>query len=315
MIVDDAKKRGLDERVVIVSVTYNPDTVMFLAQMAVVAEMNCTYIVVDNGSSAIFRDWLANHATGDVRVILLESNRGIAAAQNIGISAAREFNGSHVLLLDHDSVPHPGMVNELLHAMSGKVSQGTKVAAVGSRWVDATSGRAAPFVRIGWFGYRGTVCGETVQETIEVDLLLSSGMLISMKAWEAIGPLREEFFIDHVDTDWCLRARSAGWSLFGVCNAVLDHALGERAIRIWVGRMRSLYVHSPERLYYNVRNAVALTKLDSTPMRWMLAELPRLCGLTLVYVGFVSPRLGYLSMILRAVRDGLAGRMGPFKRA
>ena len=93
-----ARKNGYDAKVVVVSVTYNPpDTAIFLTQMVSIAEMNCTYIIVDDGSSSIFREWLASHALSNVRVILLEKNRGIAAAQNIGISAARECNGSHII--------------------------------------------------------------------------------------------------------------------------------------------------------------------------------------------------------------------------
>jgi rhamnosyltransferase len=302
-------------KIVVVAVTYNPDTAKFLAQMMAIARMDCEYIIVDNGSSAAFKSWLASHAIGGVQVIWLESNRGIAVAQNVGIGAARKFAGSHVLLLDHDSVPHPEMAGALLRAMNDKVAQGLRVAAVGPRWGDFRPQHAASFVRIGWFGYRKTDCGSATQGAIEADLLLSSGMLIGMNALDAIGPMREEFFIDHVDTDWCLRARTAGWSLYGVCNAVLDHALGERAVRIWIGRKRSLHVHSPERLYYYMRNAIALARLDSTPVRWCLAELPRLCGLAVAYVGFVSPRIDYLRMICRGVCDGLAGRMGALKRA
>ena len=306
---------GLGEKVVVVSVTYNPDTAAFLAQMMAVAAMNCTSIVVDNGSSADFREWLSRNTNGDMRVILLEGNRGIAAAQNVGVNAAQDCIGSHVLMLDHDSVPRPGMVGHLLRAMNDKVSQGIQVAAVGPLWVDAQSGRAASFVRLGWFGYRRAACSEAPQAVIEADLLLSSGMLIDLRAWNAIGPMREELFVDHVDTDWCLRARSAGWSLYGVCGAMLDHSLGERAIRIWAGRMRTLYVHNPERLYYYLRNAISLAKFDSTPVRWTLAELPRACGLLAMYLLFVAPRLSYLIMICRAVRDGVSGHLGPLNRA
>ena len=39
-------------------------------------------------------------------------------------------------------------------------------------------------------------------------MLISSGCLIPLSAIDTIGEMDEELFIDHVDTDWFLRAKS-----------------------------------------------------------------------------------------------------------
>ncbi|WP_375450212.1 glycosyltransferase [uncultured Devosia sp.] len=43
-------------------------------------------------------------------VIALDENKGIAKAQNIGIAHAQERRVEYILLLDQDSVPSNGMV-------------------------------------------------------------------------------------------------------------------------------------------------------------------------------------------------------------
>ncbi|MFP3480127.1 glycosyltransferase family 2 protein, partial [Burkholderia sp. SIMBA_057] len=78
--------------------------------------------------------------------------------------------------------------------------------------------------------------------------------------------MNESFFIDHVDTEWCLRANAAGYALFGVCAARLDHELGDRIVRLWAIRWRAVPVHSPVRMYYMFRNTIRL--LAATPMCW-----------------------------------------------
>src|ERR1700675_739194 len=69
-------------------------------------------IVVDNasvdGSAAAARRW------PDVQVINAGVNRGFAAANNIGIRASR---GSHLLLLNSDTIVPAGAVDRLLDAL------------------------------------------------------------------------------------------------------------------------------------------------------------------------------------------------------
>ncbi|AUP76470.1 hypothetical protein CWS02_09555 [Enterobacter sp. EA-1] len=48
-------------------------------------------------------------------VLLLSENVGIAAAQNMGIAEAAKHSCSHVLFMDHDSIPAHDMVSVLLH--------------------------------------------------------------------------------------------------------------------------------------------------------------------------------------------------------
>ena len=41
--------------------------------------------------------------------------------------------------------------------------------------------------------------------------------------------MKESYFIDNVDLEWCFRAKSLGFDLVGTDAAVLYHAIGERS--------------------------------------------------------------------------------------
>ena len=101
-------------RVVAVVVTYNPGDIATL--LASLSEQCAAVVVVDNGSSNSEQVRASCEKARAIYVGLGE-NCGIAAAQNIGIDWARERGASHVLLMDHDSMPAPDMVTLLLDGL------------------------------------------------------------------------------------------------------------------------------------------------------------------------------------------------------
>lgn len=135
-------------------------------------------------------------------------------------------------------------------------------------------------------------------------------MLISTKAIEAIGEMDEDLFIDHVDTEWCLRARFRGFRLFGVCSALLEHDLGEDALKVWFGRWRQVHRHKAFRYYYIFRNTVLLARRGYTPIRWMLFEIWRLLGLIAIFGLLGRGRGEHFKMMMKGLRDGLHGVAG-----
>jgi GT2 family glycosyltransferase len=64
-------------------------------------------VVVDDGSDAPMRDWIAGQAGGPVRVIHQPRNTGRAAARNAGFRAAR---GRAIVFLDSDVTVVPGFL-------------------------------------------------------------------------------------------------------------------------------------------------------------------------------------------------------------
>jgi rhamnosyltransferase len=238
-----------------------------------------------------------------VNVALLRQakNIGVGAAYNLAAHWACEQGATHLLLLDQDSVPACGMVAALMEGFE----QPGPVAAVGPLWRDSRTREDGFFVRLAGWGARKYK--PAAGEIVPVDFLISSGSLISLAALADIGPFDESLFIEHVDTDWALRAAAKGYRLYGVANARLDHALGDAALSASpLGlHQRRFFLYKPERNYYLFRNSIALWRRHYAPWRWIIHDVRRTFLLMLFYALFVPPRLARLRSMLRAVRDGL----------
>jgi rhamnosyltransferase len=183
------------------------------------------------------------------------------------------------------------------------------VAAVGPRLVDRRSRASTPFVRIGVMGVRRLACDGAPGQAHETDFLVASGALIALPVIEAVGPMEEGLFIDNVDLEWCFRARARGYALLGVCDAVLEHSVGDQVVHV---AGRALYRHGPLRQYYIMRNRIALYRRPYSPWGWVVQDFLRL-WVKLVLFGLVfAPRRENLRMMARGLVDGLKGRSGPF---
>lgn len=297
-------------RVCAVCVTYNPSRTGVERVVDSTIKQVDGLVVVDNGSNPELHAWLISLSESrGFRLILLEKNLGVAAALNRGVEAAVEGCFDTVLLLDHDSVPDVDMVERLVEATVDLQKSGQRVGAVGPQCVDASTGRSAPFVRLGWFGLRRQICDEGMT-SCRADLLITSGSLIKSSVLENVGPMDESLFVDHVDTDWCLRARAAGFRQYGVCRARLIHSLGERGQEIWLFGHRVVHLHSAPRIYYYVRNAILLMRKSFSPWSWIIAESVRVAALIVFYLTLASSKRDYARMIGRGILDGLSGVAG-----
>lgn len=235
-------------------------------------------------------------------------NAGLATAQNLGCDRAMECGATHVLLMDQDSVPDSGMVSVLFEALEQAQSTGRKVAAAAPRYRDARHrGSASRFVRVRW---GRAMLLPTDAPVVDPDVVVSSGMLIAATSLRAIGPMDSSLFIDHVDTEWCLRARHLGYSFCGVNNAYMTHRLGDAWVKPWHCRGEGLVVHTPERYYFMFRNGLLLQRRHYVTMRWRILETKRLLYLFVVY-GFALPSgAKRLYWMWRGLRDGIAGVTG-----
>lgn len=291
-----------------VVVTYHPDSGKLFELLSALAPQVTSIVIVDNGSDARVLDSVLGTCLNEVELIFLERNLGIAAAQNIGISRAKEMQAEYVLLSDQDSVPDHLMVHELLKAAEKiSVEQG-QPACFGPRYLDSRQKNPPPFLRIRGFKLERCICA-TEDSIVPVDYLIASGCLIPMSVLERVGGMREDFFIDYVDIEWGLRARRLGYQSYGVCAAKMAHTLGDEPVNFFG---KNIPLHSPLRHYYHFRNAVALYKEGWVPGNWKMVDGWRLCLKYVFYSLFVKSRVEQWRMMTIGVWHGLRGRAGKF---
>lgn len=295
-------------RLLSVIVTYHPDVKRLVDVLTILSGKVDSVFVVDNGSSFSDESNVLLASFPNVSLISLFENTGIAFALNVGIQRARELNATHILLMDQDSLPRSDMIS--LMSAHLEVFKGEEpVAAIGPRFIDVNNGAISQHVHFEALRIGRIPCPEKTPY-VPTDFLITSGSLIPLHVLDDVGPMDETLFIDHVDTEWCLRAKSKGYELLGDCEALMEHDLGEYRKRIWFFRWREVPVHKAFRYYYIFRNSVLLYRRKYIPWSWIRIDLIRLIqifGFTLL---FGPDRLGKIAMMFRGVRDAFLGKTG-----
>ena len=168
----------------------------------------------------------------------------------------------------------------------------SNIAAVGPIYMDTRTQLLSHF-KVSRFSVPYRYSPETTnpsQKAVIVTFLISSGALIPMKALLDFCGMRSNYFIDHVDTEWCFRARSRGYKLLGVPDAVMQHSLGDKVKRIWLFHMRNVAYHSPLRDYYMFRNTLLMIRDVEIPFIQRILLLVRLVQFKLYFLVFAQER-------------------------
>ncbi|VVN03074.1 glycosyltransferase family 2 protein [Pseudomonas fluorescens] len=293
-----------------VIITYHPELESLKVLVNSLAPQVESIVIVDNGSSESLSNFaVAQSHIENLSVLSLGENFGIGYAQNVGIEYAQKAGVKYVALFDQDSCPEQGMISTLCAAAADIQSAGVKLAAVAPCYKDTQGGVLSTFVRVGVFGFK-RIALVSDGRPIEADFLISSGSLIPISTITDIGGVDASLFIDHVDTEWCFRAKARGYKLYGISNAIMLHSLGDHRIRFWFLRWRTVPYHSPFRYYYMFRNSLLLQRRSYMPFNWKMADFCRCIRAALFFGIFSSSRISCLAMMIKGIKDGIAGVTG-----
>ncbi|MBO2544283.1 glycosyltransferase family 2 protein [Salegentibacter sp. BDJ18] len=168
--------------------------------------------VIDNASIPKDRAYLKGQIPQE-NLILNEVNIGYAGGNNIGIQLAIERNFEFVLLIN----PDIRLDKECISSLLKTIEKDEKVGVIGPRicyrkdpdlifsdggFVLEKKGYAAPHIN-----YNKRINETTNPGVHEVDYVSGSCFMLSTKVVEAVGKLREDFFLYYEETEWCLRIR------------------------------------------------------------------------------------------------------------
>lgn len=284
-------------------VSFEPDIAVLLALVGQIGAQT-DFILVDNASSAA-ADFIARvQATARCRSVhSLARNIGLAAAMNIGLEEAAATGYGFAVLFDQDSqIPVSFFADMQKSYLEATRLCGERVAAVGPRVVSPRNNKAMPFKLFTRVFNRSDRAIPGSKQLYYAEFLISSGCLINLTHLSAIGLMRESYFIDNIDLEWCFRACSKGYLVVGTDQAVLHHSIGVEDDSAWV-RAGLVVSHSPLRSYYSTRNRFALYREAYAPLAWKLRDFPRFLLKTLWLLLFSAQRAEYLHNIRRGFAD------------
>lgn len=284
-------------------VTYNPELTVLLKLLGQLNK-ETDFIVIDNGSEKI--DRLVDSITVYSRcqkLIRQPNNLGLAKALNIGIRWIEQRSYRFALLFDQDSGLCDLFVRSMLAAFDEASAVGKeKVAAVGPRIINPQNMRQTKFKLFNRVFFRSDRFFFTSKNHYRADFLITSGTLLPLQNLDDIGIMKESYFIDNVDLEWCFRAKSKGYALVGTDQAVLYHAVGEKSTNplVLAGIMAQ---HNPSRSYYSSRNRVHLYRTAYSPLGWKLRDMFRFLIKTSWLLLSSAERKQYWHHISRGIRD------------
>lgn len=186
-------------------------------------------VVVDNGSV----DGTADVAERRPEVTVVRStNTGFASGINTGVRHA--VVDATILVLNPDATMAPGSVSAMMDVL-----QRTGVGIVAPRMYEADGSlspslrREPSLMRAGGLSFTGLAAfAERIEDPQEyeheheVDWAVGAVMLISRPCFDALGGFDETFFLYSEETDFCLRAKDAGWRTMFTPAAQVMHIGG-----------------------------------------------------------------------------------------
>ena len=221
-----------------------------------------------------------------ISISWLDENTGLGHALNIGIQRAQVLGFNWLITMDQDSVVHTTMIQKYIAA----ISQTPSIKCLTPNYKEHNQ--------------------VTKPKILKVNYAITSGNLVQMKVFDKIGMYNENLFIDGVDFDFSLRVRSAGWNIYYVTGAYMNHELGLKPCNLPIfGRFHTY--HSPIRRYYIFRNYFYLSqeyifKFPNFVIKSTIAHLGSV--MTILILG--DRRLASIKYILRGFLDYIRNYKG-----
>ncbi len=214
---------------------------------------NFQVIVVDNGSTDGSVEKLKAEFP-DILLIGNKENLGFTGGNNAGMREALKSDPSYIMLLNNDTVVDRDMLSELVRV----IGSDPKIGMVGPKiyyydrkdvvwsagtWHDRLLHR---FKLIG----RGQKDRGQFSKQRDVDELTACAMLIRREVIEKIGYLNDDYFRTSEDSEYCIRAKRAGYRLVFVPTSVIWHKVSSTT----GGE------ESAQNVFYSTRNTLYLVK-------------------------------------------------------
>ncbi|MBB3995903.1 GT2 family glycosyltransferase [Sulfitobacter undariae] len=275
-------------------------------------------IVIDNASTDGTRDWLATQTDPALFVHRCAVNGGGAGGFEAGMRLAVErFDPDWILVMDDDARPEPG-------ALTGFHAKERNSAMAWSAAVYHPDGRICDMNRptLNPFWHRGMVlrtllgmlqgksrdgfhlgaADYAATETRAVDSGSFVGLFISRRAIQTVGYPDGALFIYGDDALYSLAMRQAGGEILFDPAIRFEHDFttitdaDQRFVPLW-------------KSYYYYRNLMMVYRLAAGPWFWLVLPLMTLKW-TLRARAHRGERMRYLTLMIRALRDGVMQRTG-----
>ena len=239
------------------------DTLACLQSLRQLHYSECHIVVVDNGSTDgsvnVLRSAALSPATD---IIEAGRNLGYAGGNNLGIRHALDRDADFILVLNNDTTVDPALVDELV----GAAGQHPDAGCFGP-WIYymhdperlwfATATWVSDSLAFAWPG-KDRLASELSIAATRTAYVCGAALFFRASLSRQIGLLDERFFLVYEESDWCYRARRAGFECMTVPSARVWHRVGSS-----FGSEAS-----PLRTYFSTRNKLLWAEKNASRREW-----------------------------------------------
>lgn len=150
---------------------------------------------------------------------------------------------------------------------------------------------------------------------VSTETVIQSGALFSKRAFEICGVFREDYFIEGIDIEYCLRTRANGYKILITDTPLMWHGAGQNIPKKLLGKTVYLANHDEQRLYLQFRNLVSIMKRYFIGFpRWGSSVLLSLFKKIILLTIFESNRFAKFLSIVKGIWDGFT-KAQPFENS
>jgi hypothetical protein len=195
---------------------------------------NFTVFLVDNASTDGSMKFVETYFPRfPLDVTVNEKNLLFSGGNNVGIKKALDRGASYVMLLNNDTIIPPNLLGSLVDFLETHKNVGIAGPMIHFKEPEGAIWSAGGDVSTWWGlvrhrGIRETDSGQ-FPKAEEVDYVSGCAMMARRDVFERIGLLDERFPMYYEDTDFCFRARKAGYECRYVPTEPLIHLVSVAA--------------------------------------------------------------------------------------
>ena len=266
-------------------------------------------VAVDN--SPVLDLQLQEHIRKGGIDLLSNFNRGgVAGAYNKGLERLIEKECQLLFMFDQDSeVPE----DYFPRMLASRLTLGNPHCLMGPKVFDIHVNRYLPAHMVHGFAAKPISITHADHGLLRCSSIITSGSVLSAETYRILGHFREDYFIDHVDTEYSFRAASKGVPVYINTSLTLKHEIGKRIDHSICAVKIIQWNTSPLRLYYSARNCIHIVRLYGRRFP-ILALINVITAQQFISVMlYEKGKIKKLVAMMAGIVDGLLGRYGAFE--
>lgn len=290
-----------EKKVASIMVTYNPESDLVNNAYSI-ADQALSLLIIDNGSNSESLKYLKTlEDYPNITIIYNGVNKGLGTALNQGI---RYFLDNHlyneiewIATFDQDSKIEEDYFQRMLDSYAQLPNQDV-VAILAPNWVDQKliNVKEHPI---------------STSDTVEQTTVITSGSLTKKNVFNEIGLFIEDYFIDFLDIEFCLRARRSGFKIMMVQSVSMVHNLGNSEIHQLFRSNVTATNHNYVRRYYITRNRIhTYKKYYKFEKTWLKQDMIATIKEFIILLLFEKDRVKKLKSTIKGTVHGITGKTG-----